>query len=206
MQRRASVSVTHVSDSWRESRHILHHSSFGKFTRHTPGFWGLLCVKFRRKMMWNFRPFEPVNGSLSLSLSSSSSSFSFAKDITTRSAGQSPTWGRPAPQVRVESQFRHSKFLSQSQWQMNPKLYRFLSQNHVACGLASAYSVRALRVGQYARYNVFFVDQSSSRRQVVRIPPLARKLWGLIRWILGQIGNFHDQKFLRDPHPHFGVR
>jgi len=30
---------------------------------------------------------------------------------------QSPTWGRPAPQVRVGSQFRYSKFLSQ-QWQM----------------------------------------------------------------------------------------
>jgi len=35
----------------------------------------------------------------------------------TRSAGQSPTWGRPPPQVRVESQFRYSKFLSQ-QWQL----------------------------------------------------------------------------------------
>jgi len=26
---------------------------------------------------------------------------------------QSPTWGRPAAQVRVDSQFRYSKFLSQ---------------------------------------------------------------------------------------------
>ena len=31
----------------------------------------------------------------------------------TRSAWQSQTWGRPSPQVRVESQFRYSKFLSQ---------------------------------------------------------------------------------------------
>jgi len=30
---------------------------------------------------------------------------------------QSPTWGRPAPQIRVESQFRQSIFLSQ-QWQV----------------------------------------------------------------------------------------
>jgi len=28
----------------------------------------------------------------------------------------------------------------------------------------------------------------------------------IIRWILGQILNFHDQSFLRDPHPHLGVR
>ena len=35
----------------------------------------------------------------------------------TRWAGQSPTWGRPSPQVRVESQCSYSKFLSQ-QWQL----------------------------------------------------------------------------------------
>ena len=74
--------VTHVSDSWRQSRQS---TSFCKFTRHTPGFGGLqeyyfFSVKFRRKMMWNFKPCEPVNGSLSLSLSPASS-FNFAKDI-----------------------------------------------------------------------------------------------------------------------------
>jgi len=31
----------------------------------------------------------------------------------TRWAGQSPTWGRPAPQFRVQNQFKLSKFLSQ---------------------------------------------------------------------------------------------
>jgi len=35
----------------------------------------------------------------------------------TRWAGQSPTWGRPSPQVRVGSQCSYSKFLSQ-QWQL----------------------------------------------------------------------------------------
>ena len=44
---------------------------------------------------------------------------------------------------------------SNGRWQIIPKTVSFLSQNHVAYGLASAYSVRALRVGQYARYNVF---------------------------------------------------
>ena len=39
------------------------------------------------------------------------------KHINTRWAGQSPTWGRPSPQVRVESQCSSSKFLSQ-QWQL----------------------------------------------------------------------------------------
>jgi len=34
----------------------------------------------------------------------------------------------------------------------------------VAYELASAYSVRAIRVSQYARYIFLFVDQSSSRR------------------------------------------
>jgi len=53
------------------------------------------------------------------------------KIMKTRSAWQSQTWGRPAPQVRVESPFRYSKFLSQ-QWQLandSKKLYHILSQN-----------------------------------------------------------------------------
>ena len=33
----------------------------------------------------------------------------------------------------------------------------------MAYELASAYSVHAIRVSQYARYNFLFVDQSSSR-------------------------------------------
>jgi len=52
--------------------------------------------------------------------------------------------------------------------------------NHVAYGLASAYSVRALQVGQYALYNVFVCGPKFITRLVVRIPPLAPK-WGLIR-------------------------
>jgi len=72
------------------------------------------------------------------------------KKKITRWAGQSPTWGRPAPQVRVESQFMYSKFLSQ-QWQ----LVNDSEKNHLAYGLASAYSMRAFRVDQYARCNFF---------------------------------------------------
>ena len=44
---------------------------------------------------------------------------------TTRSIGQSPTWGRPAPQVRVESQFRLLKFLLQ-QWHVDWKSFVIL--------------------------------------------------------------------------------
>ena len=59
--------------------------------------------------------------------------------------------------VRVESQFRYSKFHSQ-QWQLVNKS----EKNHLA--YASAYSIRADRVHQYARCITFsFVDQSSSR-------------------------------------------
>jgi len=47
----------------------------------------------------------------------------------------------------------------------------------VAYGLASAYSVRALQVDQYARYNVFVCGPKFITRLVVRIPPLAAK-WG----------------------------
>ena len=36
-------------------------------------------------------------------------------------------------------------------------------KNHLAYGLASAYSIRAVRVDQYARGNFFVCDQSSSR-------------------------------------------
>ena len=47
----------------------------------------------------------------------------------------------------------------------------------MAYGLASAYSVRALQVDQYARYNVFVCGPKFIRRLVVRIPTLAPK-WG----------------------------
>ena len=57
-----------------------------------------------------------------------------------------------------------------------------------------------LRLGQY-------VDQSSSRglQKFCEDIPLAPKLWGLIRWILRQILNFHDQEFFGRPHPHLGL-
>ena len=45
----------------------------------------------------------------------------------------------------------------------------------MAYGLASAYSVRALQVDQYARYNVFVCRPKFVTRLVVRIPPLAPK-------------------------------
>jgi len=41
--------------------------------------------------------------------------------VETRWAWQSQTWGRPAPQVRVESQFRYSKFLSRQCEHTTPK-------------------------------------------------------------------------------------
>ena len=47
----------------------------------------------------------------------------------------------------------------------------------MAYNLASAYSVRALQVGQYARYNVFVCGPKFITRLVVRIPPVAPK-WG----------------------------
>jgi len=95
--------------------------------------------------------------------------------IITRSAGQSPTWGRRAPQVRVESQFRQSKFLSQ-QWQ--------LANDYVNCileprGVWTCVSVRALRVSQYARYNNFCLwtkVHHVSCKSLVRIFRLAWKL------------------------------
>ena len=52
----------------------------------------------------------------------------------------------PGAAIRVESQLRYSKFLSQ-QWQ----LVNDSEKNHLAYGLASAYSIRAARVDQYAR-------------------------------------------------------
>ena len=51
---------------------------------------------------------------------------------------------------------------SNGSWQITPKFY-------VAYGLASAYSVRALQVGQYARYNVFVCGPKFITRLVVRI-------------------------------------
>ena len=46
----------------------------------------------------------------------------------TRSAGKSPTCGRPAPRVRVDCQFRYSKFLSQQRHLPNDPENRTVEQ------------------------------------------------------------------------------
>ena len=95
----------------------------------------------RKKIKYTHRElYSPINGSTNKKINRNT--------IKTRWAGQSPTWGRPAPQVRVESQFRYSKFHSQ-QWQ----LVNDSEKNHLA--YAPAYSIRAVRVHQYARCNFF---------------------------------------------------
>ena len=65
--------------------------------------------------------------------------------------------GRAEPDVRPPGaaspsgkSIRYSKFLSQ-QWQ----LVNDSEKNHLAYGLAPAYSIRAVRVDQYARCNFF---------------------------------------------------
>ena len=65
----------------------------------------------------------------------------------------------------------------------------------MAYGFASAYSVRALQVGQYARYNVFVCGPKLITRLAVRIPPPAPK-WGTNTLNFRPNLNFHDQKFL----------
>jgi len=52
---------------------------------------------------------------------------------------------------------------SNGRWQITPKTVSLSIVYHVAYGLASAYSVRALQVGQYARITFLFVGQRSSR-------------------------------------------
>ena len=63
---------------------------------------------------------------------------------------------------------------SNGSWQITPKT---VSLSIMAYGLASAYSVRELQVGQHARYNVYVCGPKFITRLVVRIPPLASK-WG----------------------------
>ena len=95
---------------------------------------------------------------------------------TTRSAGQSPTWGHQVPQVRVESQFRYSNYSSRSNgsWQItnNSKncivFYRRTTW-HMDLRQLTVY-IRALQVGQYERYNVFVCGPKFITRLVVRIP------------------------------------
>jgi len=111
----------------------------------------------------------------------------------TRWAGQNPTWGRPSPQVRVESQCSYSKFLWQ-QWQLANN-----SKNGIAFCRRTTWhmDLRQLTVYEHFRWvnmraiTFLFVGQSSSRVWLWGYPTSG----GLIRWILGQILNFHDQKF-----------
>ena len=70
----------------------------------------------------------------------------------TRGAWQSQTWGRPAPQVRVESQFRYWKFLSQQRQLANDYLNCIIEPLGVWTCVGS---VRAIRVSQYGRFNLF---------------------------------------------------
>ena len=83
----------------------------------------------------------------------------------TRWAGQSPTWGRPSPQVRVESHCSYSKFLSQ-QWQLASN-----SKNCIAFYRRTTWHIdlRQLTVYEHFRWvnmraiTFLFVGQSSSR-------------------------------------------
>jgi len=85
--------------------------------------------------------------------------------IITRWAGQSPTWGRPSPQVRVESQCSYSKFLSQ-QWQLSNNC-----KNCIAFYRRTTWhmDLRQLTVYENFRWvdmraiTFLFVGQSSSR-------------------------------------------
>ena len=95
---------------------------------------------------------------------------------TTRWAGQSPTWGRPSPQVRVESQCSYSKFLSQ-QWQLSSN-----SKNCIAFYRRTTWhmDLRQLTVYEHFRWVnaiTFFCGPKFITHLVVRIPPLAPK-WG----------------------------
>ena len=78
-------------------------------------------------------------------------------------SGQSPTWGRPSPQVRVESQCSYSKFLSQ-QWQLASN-----SKNCIAFYRRITWhmDLRQLTVYEHFRWvnaiTFLFVGQSSSR-------------------------------------------
>jgi len=106
----------------------------------------------------------------------------------TRSAWQSPTWGRPAPQVRVDCRFRYSKFLSQQRHLPNDPENRTLEPRgkwtcvNLQCTSTSGVSI-------FAPISFSFVDQSSPRRleNFGEDIPLAPKLSRLTPWIIRQI-------------------
>ena len=87
------------------------------------------------------------------------------RTLSTRWAGQSPTWGRPSPQVRVESQCSYSKFLSQ-QWQMANN-----SKNCIAFYRRTTWHMDLRQLTAYEQFRwvnmraitFLFVGQSSSR-------------------------------------------
>ena len=83
---------------------------------------------------------------------------------------------------------------SNGSWQITPKTVSLSIVEPRGIWTCVSLQCTSTLVGQYARYNVFVCGSKFITRLVVRIPPLSPK-WGLIRWILGQIFNFHDQKF-----------
>jgi len=82
--------------------------------------------------------------------------------IKTRSIGQSPTWSRPAPQVRLERQFRWLKFRSEQRHLANiPENCTLEPRGEWNCvQLQWMHAVRLGRVNMRT-YNFLFVNQSS---------------------------------------------
>ena len=85
------------------------------------------------------------------------------KKKKTRSAWQSPTWGRPAPEFRVESQFSYSKFLSQQRHlPNNPENYTLEPRGIWNCVSLQCTSTSGVSI--FVTIPLSFVDHSSPRR------------------------------------------
>jgi len=87
----------------------------------------------------------------------------YHRSVLTRSAWQSQTWGRPAPQYRVDCQFSYSKFLSQQRHlPSDPENCTLEPRGIWNCVRLQRTSTSGVTISVPIRFS--FVDQSSPSR------------------------------------------
>jgi len=132
-------------------------------------------------------------------------SYPLVLHIKTRSTWQSPTWGRPAPQFRVDCQFRYLKFLSQQ---------RYLPNNSENCTLEprGIWNCVSLQCTSTSAVSIFvlipfsFVDQSSPRglENFGEDIPTSPEVFEAHTLNFKSTFKFLRFKFLGDPRPRWG--
>ena len=128
------------------------------------------------------------------------------KTAKTRNVWQSPTWGRPAPQFRVDYQFSYSKFLSQQRQLPNdPENCTLEPRGIWNCVRLQCTSTSGVSISVPIRFS--FVDKSSPRRleNFGEDIPTSPKVIEAHTLNFKPNFKFSRLQFLRDPRQRWGM-